>query len=1047
MKWFRDLSIRHKFFLIILFTSGASLLFTSAAVIIYDTDSYKQTMVDELAAHADIIAHNSASALAFDDRDSADETLAALRATGNVMAAYVLGEDGEIFGRYIRDERTPVAQSPLIDDDGHQFFADRLVLRRPIVLEGELLGSVYIEGDLNGLSDRFRRYVGMAVSVVAGAMILVLLLSSRLQRSLSGPILRLAETAKTISRRKNYSVRAEKTSDDEIGTLIDGFNEMLDQIQARDAKLEQHRDELENEVTLRTGELRHVNARLKESEARIRAIVEGTSSTTGSEFFDALTMTLARTLEVKWVMVGLLHTDGNIEARALWDGERIQRNLLYRLMGTPCERAARESFAVYEDRVGDQFPDAEQLHALGVRSYVGVLLKDSSGTPIGVLSAFHDQPMPELARHGSLLRVFASRAAAELERMLVEEELQKSESRTRAILDSAADAIITFNDKGKVETHNIAAEQIFLRPHEGFSDAAIADLMRLPGDDSRNAAFKSDPVSVLAPFIGQRGEIEGLRSDGTSFPMNVVLSRMEVGGDTSYTAILRDITRERELEQMKSDFVSTVSHEIRTPLSCIISSAKILLKNGDKKPGVTEKFSGIIAEEGKRLSRLINDLLDLSKMDTGGLEWTFKEADPREILGQVVTLNQADARVHELALSATVDDDVAAIQVDRDKVIQVLNHLVSNAIKFTEHGGKIDLFARQNGDGMIVMGVADTGVGIAPEHREVIFERFKQIGDVLTDRPQGTGLGLTICKEIVEYLGGHIWVESEVGQGSRFMFTVPAAVSEDELKDRLAPGSTVLVVDDEASTRDMIAYLLEHNGFNVIVADSGEAALSKARSERPDLITLDIMMPDLSGYDVLEALRGDPDLKDTPVLLMSVLSDPAHSERGLRLGASAYLSKPVEEATLVSMARRLLGKCGKLVLVVASDAGERETMRANLTLQGYVVMEEPNVDKAVARAKVVQPDLVILGASNDKLANAKLLKTLREDDPMASIPILLVTDYPLHGVNAAYLDSATSKESTARGSVSDLLASFVDNRDVIDRSGADQDGVDQRGRA
>ncbi|MEE8311390.1 MAG: response regulator [Candidatus Binatia bacterium] len=1028
MKLIRDLSIKYKLVLMIVTTSAVVLLFTSAAVVFYDASSYKRTMVEELAAHADIIAHNSAAALTFDDRESAAETLEALQATVHVMTAYILDPAGRVFSRYVRDETTPVSGRPLLHGEGYEFFDDRLALLRPIVLEGERLGAVYIEADLTGLGARVRRYAAMSVAVVACALILAVLLSSRFQRLLSGPILALAETAKIISRQKNYGLRAVKTSGDEVGTLIDGFNEMLEQIQEQDAKLERHRDELEREVGLRTSELRDLNVRLKDSEARIRAIVEGTSATTGVEFFDALTMTLARALGMRRVIIGRLVDVGTIEAQAMWDGLTVSRGDRYAIEGTPCEVTMKESFTVFEDGVADEFPRDPLLADWKARSYVGVALRNSAGLPIGILVALNDTPLPELARDGSLLRVFASRAAAELERMMVEEELLLSESRTRAILDSAADAIITIGDRGAVETFNVAAEQIFGYSSDEIVGSSIAMLMRFPHEDPRNIDFVEHPEIVLAELCGKRSELEGLRGHGSEFAMNIVVSRMCVAGRDSYTAIIRDITRERELEQMKTDFVSTVSHEIRTPLSCIISSAKILERNAEERPDVARKFSGIIAEEGKRLSRLINDLLNLSKMDTGGLEWTFKEADAADLLRQAVTLHRSEAREHGVSLSADTADGIDAVKVDRDKFVQVTSNLIRNAIKFTGNGGKIELTAEAWRDGFVCVTVGDTGVGIAAENRRLIFDRFKQIGDILTDRPQGSGLGLPVCKELVEYWGGEIWVESEPGRGSRFRFTIPAAGARKHVSAGAAPhAGKVLVVDDEPATRDLVTYLLERNGFEVVQAADGAEALELARIERPALITLDIMMPGMNGYEVLQALRGDPALRDVPVLLMSVLSGHVHSDRGLELGANAFLGKPVGETALIATAERLVGKQGKHVVIVHADEKESTTIRGKLTAQGYNVALAFDEKSALERVSAAVPDLVILGPPGGGIDGNGFVRALRSSEASKDVPVLMLTEFRLDGLNAAYFDTFASTGAARGPATGDVLSSVIDS--------------------
>ena len=329
-----------------------------------------------------------------------------------------------------------------------------------------MLGHIYIEADLGGVSERVQNFVATVMAISAATLFVIMILTSRLQRFISTPLLGLADLAKQISRDRDYSVRAEKASDDEVGTLIDGFNEMLVQIEERDAKLERHRDELQDEVAKQTAELRSVNRRLKASEQRIRAIVEGTASSTGQEFFDALVKTLARALETRWVMVTMLRPGNRLEALALWNGEAVERNVYFPVVDSPCEMVIRYGAYKFEDGVSEAFDSQPVLEAWGVQSYTGVALNDSAGQVIGVLCALHDQPLPDPAKDTALLRVYGSRAAAELERLRVEAELQRSESSTRAILDSAADGIITISSQGVVETLNAAAEQEDASQHQ-----------------------------------------------------------------------------------------------------------------------------------------------------------------------------------------------------------------------------------------------------------------------------------------------------------------------------------------------------------------------------------------------------------------------------------------------------------------------------------------------------------------------------------------------------------------------------------------------------
>ena len=1019
--------------LVIVVASGLALAVGSAAMVAYDVAAYKRSMVKELAAQAGIIAANSSAALAFDDYESARDTLSALRNETRIHEAYLLSPDGKVFAAFQREGKPGAGPTPAIGDRGHAFVGDHLILKRPIVLDGELLGYVVIAAGLEDLHARLVSYAGTVAVVVSVVLFLVGLLAAWMQRIVSGPVLRLAETAREISQKKTFGIRAEKIGNDEVGTLVDRFNEMLVEIEERDGRLARHREELEREVQVRTAELRHATERLQESEARLRAIVEGTSTTTGTEFFDALARTLSRALDMRWVMVARLVDGGRRGvAETLWNGSEILRGLTYDLPGTPCQRALEDGLCVYEDGLMETFPEDPLAQEWKVRSYAGHLLLDSAGRKIGLLVAFHDGPLPLAARDMSLLRVFASRAAVELERMSVEEQLLKSEARTRAILESAADGIITTSASGVIETFNAAAEQLFGLSVDEAVGRPIAELIRRPSEDGLTDSDKSCETT-LSELLGDRHELEGVRSDGSVFPMNIAVSEMVAGGHRGFTAIVRDVTREHELDRMKSDFISTVSHEIRTPLAAIISSAKILLKNGESKPQVTPKFAGIIVEEGRRLTRLINDLLDLSKLDAGKIDWTMREADIFELIEHVASVARGQATEKGVTLDVNVERGLPPVLVDGDRIIQVLTNLVGNAMKFTDAGGRIEIAAQCSGEDKVLVRVSDTGIGIAPEDREKIFERFKQIGDVLTDRPQGTGLGLPICKEIVQYHGGKIWVESEPGEGSSFCFTIPAAQQATAPRVEEKPSAevpatdgrpTILVVDDDPATRQVVRYLLEDEGYAVVEAGNGEQALEAARRRKPSLITLDVMMPDMSGWNVLRAVREDATLQDVPVLLLSVLAGREHSSHALRLGANAVLSKPVDETELLTAVNKLLRPGDGEVLIIDPDLAESAAIKTELARHGYSVVQAFDARTGLEFARRYLPGLIILGPCRGADAGKELLRRIRDDSSTASIPVLLVTTGVPERMEAVYFASQSIVES-ATGPVTDLLATVA----------------------
>ena len=1043
--FFRDLSIKYKIAWIVLVTSGAALLIAGASLVTFDVRSYKSALVNDLSVKADIIAANSTAALAFEDYDSARQTLSGLVHEYKILVAYLLSAEGLTFATYTRADVNGQHRKPVLREEGFLFADGFLAVRRPIHFDGEVLGHIYIEADLGGVSERVHNFVATVVAISAVTLILIMLLTSRLQSFISSPLLHLASLAKQISRDRDYSVRAEKVAADEVGTLIDGFNEMLEQIEERDEKLERHRDELQGEVAKQTAEIRLVNKRLKESEQRIRAIVQGTASSTGQEFFDALVRTLARALETRWVMVMMCRPGDRLEALALWNGEAIERSVLFNVPGTPCELVIRNGAYQFEDGVAAAFPESPVLEAWGAESYTGVALHDSTGQVIGVLSALHDRELPEPAKDAALLRVYGSRAAAEIERLRVEADLQRSESSTRAILDSAADGIITISSSGLVETFNAAAEQIFDRRDESLAGMSVAELAHFSGDPQTQERFERQPAETLAHLVGKRIALDGRRRNGEIFPMNLAVSEVRIGEQTAYTAIVRDVTREHELDQMKSDLVSTVSHEIRTPLVAIISSAKILLKKGAGNPAVNAKFSSIIVDEGMRLNRLINDLLDLSKLDAGKVEWNIVDAIPGDLVTRVAEVARARAEDAGVALEVDVEPGLPLVRADIDRITQVLTNLLDNALKFTPSEGHVHVTARTASPGFVRLSVRDTGIGIAREHQQVVFDRFKQIGNVMTDKPKGTGLGLAISKEIVHYLGGEIGVESEQGKGCEFFFTLPvasamtaasAAAAASAGGDRLSPpdplAPTVLIVDDDANAREFVAFVLRGMRLNVVQACSGQEALMLVRKQRPVLMTLDVMMPDFSGYDVLDALRDDPALSEIPVIMMSVLNDRDSRDRAIQHGASAFLQKPVDASLLLATVGRLLSERGRDVLVIDDDHASVAAVKSQLAAHGFSVVQTAHGRHGLDFAGRLQPEMIVLGAASSTTKAHELLEALRGDERTEKIPVMVLT-HAGGGLGAEYFDGVGSSEPTARGELAQLLRLIAERQAAATR--------------
>ena len=471
--------------------------------------------------------------------------------------------------------------------------------------------------------------------------------------------------------------------------------------------------------------------------------------------------------------------------------------------------------------------------------------------------------------------------------------------------------------------------------------------------------------------------------------------------------------------EAKSAFLSTVSHELRTPLTSVLGFAKIIRKRleekifpiVDKKDPKTEKTIGQISEnlhvvisEGERLTHLINDVLDLAKIEAGKMEWNQESVSMPEVAERAIAATTSLFDQKALKLIKNIDPELPAITGDRDKLIQVIINLISNSVKFTDKGSVTCTVSQQKNE--IVVSISDTGIGIAPGDFAAVFEQFKQVGgDTLTDKPKGTGLGLPICKEIVEHHGGRIWLESEVGKGSTFSFALPITKTngvarpmhlEDlvkQLKEQVAQSqiniagkaSKILIVDDDDSIRSLLQQELSDAGYTIEEARNGKEALASVRKQRPDLIILDIMMPEMNGFDVAAVLKNDPQTMDIPIIVLSIVQDKT---RGFRIGVDRYLTKPIDTGLLFSEIGSLLeqGKSKKKVMVVDQDSATVNTLTEVLKTKGYSVMEA-NEKELLEKAIANQPDIIII---NSVLSGKQdIVQTIRFEKGLENVLFLV----------------------------------------------------------
>jgi signal transduction histidine kinase/CheY-like chemotaxis protein len=750
MPAFRQTTIKRKLIALIMLTSSVALLVAFAFMIGSDYLTFRSGMVRDLRTLAAVVGTNGSSALDFDDEEFAAKTLAALAATPNITTAAIYTKDGRVLAKYLRDKQSELPpEQP--GSEKYVFKNGYLMLFRPILRGEERIGSIYLQSTLDEMNARLARYAGIGGAIVLGASLIAFLFSSRLQRVISNPVLSLAHTAKVVSERKDYSLRAEKRTDDEIGFLIDRFNEMLTQI-------EEHEKEIQE-----------VNEQLVQSEQRARAAT-----------------------------------------------------------------------------------------------------------------------------------------------------------------------------------------------------------------------------------------------------------------------------------QAKSHFLANMSHELRTPLNAIIGYSEMLQE--EAQDSGQESFIPDLKKinrSGRHLLDLINDVLDLSKIEAGKMELYLETFDIPNLLEDVSTTVQLLVQKNSNTLEVRCPANLGAMRADMTKVRQSLFNLLSNASKFTKNG-KITLEAAREISptkaDWIVFRVSDTGIGMTPEQQDRVFEAFSQADSATARDFGGTGLGLTITKTFCRMMGGDVALTSEPGKGTTFTIRLPTEVREPKAESAAASessaapnmeGTPVLVVDDDADTRQVLKRFLNRKGFPVECASSGEEGLRLARELHPMAIILDVMMPGMDGWAVLSTLKSEPEVRDIPVVMLTIVDD---KNLGYTLGASDYMIKPVDREHLIQILAKFRDvPPPRFALVVDDEEPARKMLTQILEKERWTVVQAENGLVALELIAKQRPDLILLDLMMPKMNGYQFVAELHKRDDWRSIPIIVVTAKDMSTEERLALDGYVEKvlpkhaltEDALLTEIQDLIAACV----------------------
>jgi PAS domain S-box-containing protein len=1089
---FKDMSFKRKMVLHAMSVTCAALLLCVAAVTTVDWFQHHRCVIQDLTLKADILAASVTAPVAFNDQASAQTSLRTLGRDANVAYACVFDADETEFASFAREGEVHPSEHKL-PLPSHEFSGGRVHLRRPILLDRERIGFVVLNYDLQAfyadLKLRVALMMGSAILALSGAYVL----STRVQRILVRPVTELMRAATAVSETQDFSIRATKRTNDELGVLTVSFNKMLAGIQQRDQSLAVARERLEQRVTERTADLAATNATLAEEIAERKQAGEALRK--AKEYIDNV---LRSMIDMLFVVApdGTIHTINEATCNVLgYLAEELIGRPAGLLFSDEDEKKEKEKdtapFIISQEALPFKRDILRRLVKDGAISNIEKSLCSKSGHTISVLLS------------GSVMRdtagairgiVFVAKDITE--RKSAEAELRKL---SLAVEQSPASVMIT-DTRGTIEYVNprfckssgyTAAEVIGRNPrilksgnksksaYKKLWDTILTGNVWTGAFENRkkNGELYWEEASIspmrdangsVTHFIGVTLDITERKKAETSlrkteFELRKHRDNLEelVNRRTTELAkindsLVRQIEERREAERAaeaassaKSEFLACMSHELRTPLNGVIGMIELLLHSDLSEK--QKRHAWLAKASGDTLLTLINDILDFSKIEAGKLQLDPTDFDLRNMVESHGASLVSQAEGKGLELICSVHPQVPAlVRGDHGRLQQILNNLTSNAVKFTEHG-QVSVRATKDDETersvTVRFTVTDTGIGIPPDRRDRLFQSFSQVDSSATRKYGGTGLGLAISKQLAELMDGEIGVESEPGRGSTFWFTVKLqrqAVRDsllramcDDLRD-----VRILVVDDNATNREFLAEQLSSFGLDHETACNGEETLAKlhdatARKTPFGLAILDMQMPGMDGEQLAQAIKSDPSLEDTILLLLTSGGIGDNTDRLHALGFSGWLTKPVRQSLLLgaivetltcartvpgnqyqalpveSLAQIRTKNAGARILLAEDNEISKEAAVELLALAGYECEPVANGKQVVQAVLEHQYDLILMDCQMpemDGFDTTRAIRKLEKDGTLSRrgngrIPIIALTANAIKGDRERCIES------------------------------------------
>lgn len=745
-------------------------------------------------------------------------------------------------------------------------------------------------------------------------------------------------------------------------------------------------------VDKQTGELRRAHDGLSQ--------FQDITSRSGMEFAERIERVLAlgcAIFEMPRALVSRIEGDHAVLEHVIAGGTKFTPGWRCPLRETYCAvTAERKGVVAFAD--ASKEADVEEIDdpEFETSAYFGAPLR-VGGKFYGTLSFSSPTPRerPVDQSEENFIQVLAQWIGKEMERYDALEALRIGESRLSEVVETVMDGIITIDARGHVGTFNKAAEDIFGYDKSEVVGENVAMLMG-PEQAVHHDRYISDYLETgTAKIIGRSRELEGRRSDGSLFPLELAVSELPGQQGAGFVGVIRDITERKKVDRLKNEFVSTVSHELRTPMTSIMASLRMLSAGAvNELPPKAVELIDIAYTNSDRLVRLINDILDVEKIEAGLMEFRMMPRDIVAIVHEAVAANQGYAERLGAVLEVKAPDEELLVRGDADRLNQVLTNLISNGCKFCPEGGAVEIHVAKTDDNFLRLSVVDHGPGIPEEFRDSVFERFAQADGSDARAKGGSGLGLNITKSIVERHGGSIFFETETGEGTSFHIDLPRWHAPDDAFTTVSDGERplVLICEDDHDAAAMFARILNMGGFDTDITWSAEEALIRLEQRDYAAMTLDLSLPGLDGLGMIQQLRKRAKTADLPVIVVSALAeDGKRLSNGEAINVLDWLDKPVDETRLIDGIQRAvsMGPDKPTVLHVEDDL-DLVTLVKRMVGDDVRVLHAPSLSyaKEFIEAEAKNIDLVLLDLKLPDGSGEDLLPLLH-DDAGAAIPVIV----------------------------------------------------------